>query len=442
MIKKKKIDESLSLSGGIRNIILCFMCFRNHGQQFSEGEMRMKKGMLKGQRRKLLFTVIFIMILTVSLNMIAFIWFQLRVYHMTFQQEFVYVKEIQELSVRFFVTIVTGLILLAGMICSELYQVYKMTEEKHRRLEALNGVFQLTLQKTKDIPFEVDMKQKRILLYGDMENECEKHYSLDRIHPSEMVKAGYICEEGLTQYEKLYFSIMEEKECEPVVLPVQYGGKRGWIRSRTIINGKEKNKKIIGVLENYDEQKEKEAEIEHHLKNINKIQKASQRDFLTGVYNREGLIQNIEKALKEDKNKQGVDAFFILDLDHFKEINDFLGHGTGDQVLQNTAKILDQCFRKEDIVGRLGGDEFVLLIRRINRIEAVHRMAKRLNESLCNTYEKDGQRIQISASIGIALGQAETESFEKLYEKADEALYEVKREQKNGYKIYEGQSRV
>ena len=376
MIKKKKIDESLSLSGRIRNIILCFMCFRNHGQQFSEGEMRMKKGMLKGQRRKLLFTVIFIMILTVSLNMIAFIWFQLRVYHMTFQQEF------------------------------------------------------------------VDMKQKRILLYGDMENECEKHYSLDRIHPSEMVKAGYICEEGLTQYEKLYFSIMEEKECEPVVLPVQYGGKRGWIRSRTIINGKEKNKKIIGVLENYDEQKEKEAEIEHHLKNINKIQKASQRDFLTGVYNREGLIQNIEKALKEDKNKQGVDAFFILDLDHFKEINDFLGHGTGDQVLQNTAKILDQCFRKEDIVGRLGGDEFVLLIRRIDRIEAVHRMAKKLNESRCNTYEKDGQRIQISASIGIALGQAETESFEKLYEKADKALYEVKRERKNGYKIYEGQSRV
>ena len=49
-------------------------------------------------------------------------------------------------------------------------------------------------------------------------------------------------------------------------MPVQYGGKRGWIRSRTIINGKEKNKKIIGVLENYDEQKEKEAEIEHHLK--------------------------------------------------------------------------------------------------------------------------------------------------------------------------------
>lgn len=80
----------------------------------------------------------------------------------------------------------------------------------------------------------------------------------------------------------------------------------------------------------------------------------------------------------------------------------------------------------------------MLLIRRIDRIEAVHRMAKKLNESLCNTYEKDGQRIQISASIGIALGQAETESFEK----ADEALYEVKREQKNGYKIYEGQSRV
>ena len=103
---------------------------------------------------------------------------------------------------------------------------------------------------------------------------------------------------------------------------------------------------------------------------------------------------------------------------------------------------MKEVFGNRAVLGRYGGDEFVLLIRRINRIEAVHRMAKRLNESLCNTYEKDGQRIQISASIGIALGQAETESFEKLYEKADEALYEVKREQKNGYKIYEGQSRV
>ena len=65
-------------------------------------------------------------------------------------------------------------------------------------------------------------------------------------------------------------------------MPVQYGGKRGWIRSRTIINGKEKNKKIIGVLENYDEQKEKEAEIEHHLNPKGIAKRLSDRSVQSG----------------------------------------------------------------------------------------------------------------------------------------------------------------
>lgn len=97
MIKKKKIDESLSLSGGIRNIILCFMCLRNHGQQFSEGEMRMKNEGLKQQwwkQIKVLPTVIIVLILTLSLNIIAFTQFHTKVYQMTLQQTFTYVREI------------------------------------------------------------------------------------------------------------------------------------------------------------------------------------------------------------------------------------------------------------------------------------------------------------------------------------------------------------
>ena len=157
----------------------------------------------------------------------------------------------------------------------------------------------------------------------------------------------------------------------------------------------------------------------------------AETDPLTGLYNRSTLEQRIKKYL-ENSFKQY--AMFIIDLDHFKEINDTMGHLQGDYVLKDVAQILSQNFSTKDDIGRLGGDEFVVLKRNVVSLEEIEETAKRLNEQLRMTYEKDEHVIQISASIGICIGNKAT-SFQRLYSKTDEVLYEVKDHGKDNYKI-------
>lgn len=157
----------------------------------------------------------------------------------------------------------------------------------------------------------------------------------------------------------------------------------------------------------------------------------AQTDPLTGLYNRSTLEQRIKKYLT---NPSKLYAMFIVDLDHFKEINDTMGHIQGDIVLKDVARILSHNFSSKDDIGRLGGDEFVVLKRNVVSLEEIEEIAKHLNEQLCLTYEKDDHKVQISASIGICIGKKYT-YFQKLYSKADETLYEVKEHGKNNYKI-------
>ena len=129
-------------------------------------------------------------------------------------------------------------------------------------------------------------------------------------------------------------------------------------------------------------------------------------------------------------------AFMCLDLDHFKEVNDQLGHPAGDRVLFEAAAVMNTVIRSEDLACRMGGDEFVLFFADIKDAEAARTIGEKLTEVLEKTYEKDGVRVTVSASIGIVVTDKGA-SLEKLYETADKALYEVKKAQRNGYKIVE-----
>ena len=166
-----------------------------------------------------------------------------------------------------------------------------------------------------------------------------------------------------------------------------------------------------------------------------KSRKKSQIDFLTKLYNREAFIEKLETALEQDWESQQTSALLILDLDHFKEVNDCMGHGMGDIVLQKTADTLQSFFRMNDLVGRLGGDEFVVFARNIRNIPAFEQRIKELNRLLCKVYYKGNQQVEVSASIGIVLTGKNRSSFQTLYEKADKALYRVKQANRNGYQI-------
>lgn len=126
----------------------------------------------------------------------------------------------------------------------------------------------------------------------------------------------------------------------------------------------------------------------------------------------------------------------ILDLDGFKQLNDNLGHMTGDCALAEVAKILVKHFRSYDVVCRLGGDEFIIFAKGLPK-EALDKVLSSLLKKLVLTYGSGERQVTISASVGAVFAPKQGKDFTQLYEKADKALYLVKNATKNGYRIYE-----
>lgn len=348
-----------------------------------------------------------------------------------------YVHHTRHLAVNFYIVLTIGLLVVFGAVYNLIYTMYKELAQQNRKVQAINAMFQTTLQQTKNIPFAIDYTLNQLVLYGYPTKDVVQCCSFSDMLPESMIKKGILDPGSLTEYQKLYqYLIVQKEPCDPVIIYSQMGEKKEWIRVRITSDTQNNTEQMIGVLEDYGEQKEKDLQIENHLVDIKKIEKKSQIDFLTNLYNREAFIQKVNIALEVNARNHETAALLILDLDHFKEVNDCMGHGTGDIVLQQTANTLHSFFRKEDIVGRLGGDEFVIFAKNIRNIQAFERRINELNRLLCKIYQKNGKSIQISASIGIMLTDADHTTFTALYEKADQALYQVKAESRNGYRIY------
>lgn len=175
---------------------------------------------------------------------------------------------------------------------------------------------------------------------------------------------------------------------------------------------------------------------------IDKIKEDKQRlfektqiDSLTGIYNREACENLVIEYLKE-KDASLYCAFIIIDIDYFKQINDYLGHKIGDNLLVDFSERLKSIFSNNDIISRLGGDEFIIFIKDIEEYNIVN-IEEKLKK-LCELMDKKVEYNNITQRISISLGCAITKfntSFNELYTIADELLYEVKSNGRNGYKM-------
>ncbi|WP_262396670.1 sensor domain-containing diguanylate cyclase [Zongyangia hominis] len=135
-----------------------------------------------------------------------------------------------------------------------------------------------------------------------------------------------------------------------------------------------------------------------------------QKDSLTGLYNKVATQEHIREML--DRHPHTSFAFFILDIDNFKEANDNLGHAAGDEVLISFAKTLQSQFRKEDVIGRIGGDEFIAFMSVPNR-ETAEEKARLLSSVLCREVNTEAGAWHVSTSIGVALVPESGRDFER-----------------------------
>ncbi|MDX2204833.1 MAG: EAL domain-containing protein [Hyphomicrobiaceae bacterium] len=175
---------------------------------------------------------------------------------------------------------------------------------------------------------------------------------------------------------------------------------------------------------------------EHIRRVLELAQHMSLRDNLTGLPSRELLRTSIEHQLNERESGSTV-AVCVVDLDNFKQVNDTLGHGTGDRLLMLVAERLKGAVRSSDTIARIGGDVFAIVQMGLKGPEGAEALARRLMECAAAPYEIDGHAINMNFKMGIATAGSEALSGSDLIRHADLALHESKREGHCRYRFYE-----
>lgn len=171
-----------------------------------------------------------------------------------------------------------------------------------------------------------------------------------------------------------------------------------------------------------------------------KLNEYSLQDSLTKLPNRRAFDSHLESAQKRCERSGKSFALAYIDLDHFKPINDDYGHHIGDAVLNITAERLNTAIRGCDFVARIGGDEFVAILEEVDTEEDVRPIARRIVDSIKESFFIDHLNIDISCSVGVAMYPKDGDSdLEKLMVCADAAMYKAKDQGKNQYKFYDAE---
>lgn len=159
-------------------------------------------------------------------------------------------------------------------------------------------------------------------------------------------------------------------------------------------------------------------------------------DALTDMPNRVLFNDRLNQALIQARQNKNLLAVLFLDLDHFKTINDSLGHGLGDKLLQEVSQRLMNILREDDTIARLGGDEFTILLPQLHSAEDAALLAEKIIDTLAAPFYIDGIELIITVSIGISVFPMDGEDAETLIKNADTALYRAKENGRNSYELY------
>ncbi|MBT8489780.1 MAG: diguanylate cyclase [Deltaproteobacteria bacterium] len=177
-------------------------------------------------------------------------------------------------------------------------------------------------------------------------------------------------------------------------------------------------------------------DITERIKAQEEIKRLAYHDALTGLPNR--VLFNEQYILAQahaKRHKKGL-GIILLDLDHFKEVNDTLGHNVGDQLLQMAGERLSTLIREEDVVARMGGDEFMILLQEIDDEANVTTISRKIVEVFRKPFLFYGQELHITTSVGVAIYPHDGEDINTLLKNADIAMYRAKEHGRNRYMLY------
>lgn len=208
-------------------------------------------------------------------------------------------------------------------------------------------------------------------------------------------------------------------------------GNKKWLSFRVMVSMELKPVSYITITD----VTEKVEKNRRYAREREYLKDCAARDSMTRLLNRGTMEECIKEELEAVEEGQNY-AYIALDLDNFKQINDMYGHWAGDSIIMGISNILREVYGNNARIGRMGGDEFAVFIPDVKDRAQIQSQADEVLRRLRLQKEMIGMAEEPTASIGIAFGPEDGRSFRELYHRADEALYQVKNEEKNSIAIY------
>ena len=299
------------------------------------------------------------------------------------------------------------------------------TAEQLREEQSFNA---LIASLSEDAFFDCDIQQKTMRYSKNFANKLGISETLAN-YPAPLLAANIIADDCLALFENQFqgdaYGIIEEEI--HMHLP---DGSDAWFLSHYHLIRDEQDKPMRAVGRMTDITRQRAI--------IEELSEKAEKDQLTGVYNKATTEYLIQETLKGRRSCDDKHALMIIDVDHFKTINDTFGHLYGDIVLTQLSDFLKPLFRSNDIIGRVGGDEFFVFVKNYKHASMLIQKATEICRLFHKTYTENEISVTISASIGISLFPDHASDFDTLYQNADIALYHAKASGKNTYAVYDG----
>lgn len=299
-------------------------------------------------------------------------------------------------------------------------------EELQRQAERLHILSEAEGEKIIDYNAKTDVMIIRTNdEYGMAQDEIHSRYM-------QRFNAGMIYKEDVAYYKAVLESLLKSPKHDTIEFRIKrFDEDYTWYQANltSLLGAEGYVTRIVGRMININDRKLKEME----------LLLRAEKDALTGIYNQGATEQLIHNAI-QDGNENSLSALMIIDLDNFKEANDLLGHANGDELLVKTADILREMFKGGDVIGRIGGDEFLVYMRNMETISDADEMAGNIVKSVRYDLDFEGQPIRVTCSVGVAVYPYHGKTYEELFEKADRAVYTVKANGKDGYRVYHAAS--
>lgn len=335
------------------------------------------------------------------------------------------------IAVAFFI-LIFSLYYLNKKVAAELRESYeaKISSEEILRIAANHS---------NAFVFEYDLEKHIFKRKTEKENILFPQEIIEGL-PETIVKRGILEKDSVKSFIDAFEKISVNETASASVQVIS-DGQTKWYRilMKNIYDEKRRIINTVGAVSDITEIKKQEERIQKEKRGKEQFRQKAERDGLTGLYNGGTAAEKIDEILGSEKHRNENHILIFIDLDNFKKINDTFGHHYGNQVLVEMAVILAKKFRHDDIVARIGGDEFAVFLLNTASYEKVEHIFGELVEACDKVYEKDGKKVSVSASVGIALAPEHGCTYEELSRKADQALYRVKRNNKKGYCLYQNE---